>query len=141
MKNSIFCIAISLLFLFSCEKENVISINDVPFEIKSYVVTHFPATAISRAVKGADGSEWYEIYLTNGVSLEFNKHKEIIDIDWNAKLPDSVIPGSLLSYANSNYPNNFIIGWKKTGNNQQVELNNQLVLLFASSGQFIRIEE
>jgi len=83
----------------------------------------------------------YEIYLSCGFKLEFNKKKNIINIDGTAKLPDSVIPSAILTYTNSNYPGNYIIGWEIRSNNQAVQLNNNLILVFSMAGAFLWVEE
>lgn len=83
----------------------------------------------------------YEITLSCGVKLEFNKLKEIIDIDGNAKLPDSVIPSNILSYVNSNYATNFIIAWELQSGNQEVQLNSNLVFVFNMAGDFLRVDD
>lgn len=130
----------SLALLTGCDKEVIITENNIPSEIKTYVAEHFPATSILRAVKDKDGTELYEITLANGVNLEFNKQNEIIDIDGNSKLPDSVIPSALLTYINTNYPSSFIIGWEIRGNNQEIELNSSIELVFTMAGEFLRID-
>lgn len=88
MKNlmTIAAVVLSLLFVTGCKKETVIPEQNVPTEIKNYVSTHFPSCSISKAIKENDeNEEMYEITLSCGVKLEFNKQKEIIDIDWNKK--------------------------------------------------------
>jgi len=128
----------TLFYLTSCEKEVVIPEQDVPTEIKSYVSTYFPDCTISKAIKEKDkNDEMYEISLSCNCKLEFNKQKNIIDIDCVSKLPDSVVPNNILSYVNTNYPNNYIVGWEIQGNNQNVELNNDATLVFNKQGGFI----
>lgn len=138
---TIFLVTFSLTFLLSCDKEEVITERNIPAAIKTYITTHFPATAVHRAVKDRDGDELYEITLANGVTLEFNKLNEIIDIDANSKLPASVIPPPLLSYTSTNYPSNYIIGWELTGNNQEIKLNSNVELIFTMAGEFLRIDD
>ena len=134
-------VVLSLLLVTGCDKEVLIPENEIPSEIRAYVSNHFPTTSISRVEKEQDETELYEITLANGVKLEFNKQNKIIDIDWNAKLPDSVIPSTILSYVNSNYSTNFIIGWELQSGNQEVQLNNDLVLVFDMAGGFLRIDD
>ncbi len=138
---SIGTILFALILMTSCEKETVISEQDLPTELKTYISTHFSGTSIQRAVKEKDDAELYEVTLANGVKLEFNKNNEIIDIDWNAKLPDSVIPPNLLAYANTHYPTNYVIGWEIQGSNQEIQLNNNIALVFTMSGDFVRIDD
>lgn len=125
-----------------CDKETVIPEQNVPTEIKNYVSSHFSSCSISKAIKETDeNDEMYEITLSCAVKLEFNKQKEIIDIDGTTKLPDSVIPSNILSYVNSNYATNFIIGWELQSGNQEVQLNNNLVLIFNMAGELLRVED
>lgn len=135
-------ILFSFLFLTSCDKENLMYEDKIPIEIRNYVSTHFPSCSISKAVEENDeNDEMYEITLSCGFKLEFNKNKEIIDIDGTTKIPDSVVPDELLTYVGSNYPNNYIIGWEIQGSNQQVELNNNITLVFSMQGDFVRIDD
>lgn len=135
-------VVLSLLFMSGCEKETVIPEQNVPTEIKNYILNHFPSCSISKTIRENDGNnEMYEVTLSCGVKLEFNNQKEIIDIDGITKLPDSVIPSNILSYVNSNYATNFIIGWGLQSGNQEVQLNNNLVLVFNMAGEFLRVDD
>lgn len=130
----------SLLFLVSCAKEINLPEKKIPEEIKSYITTHFPDCSILKATKDRDeNDDMYEVSLSCGVKLEFNKQKNIIDIDGISKLPDSVIPAKILSYVTATYPNNYILGWEIQSNNQEVQLDNHLELVFNMSGDFLRI--
>lgn len=124
----------------SCEKTTVL--DSVPAEIRSYVTAHFPANTILQTVKNVDGTEiTYDVILSESIFLEFNRKKEITEIDATTALPDDVIPDNILNYVNINYPDNFIIGWElKDKKNQQIDLNNGLELLFDKSGNFIRLD-
>jgi hypothetical protein len=136
-------IVASMIFLTSCEKETVLSQGDIPSEIKTYVSTHFPSQTILQVIKDRDGTELtYDVILSGNVTLEFNRKKEIIDISSNSKLPDSVIPEKILLYVNTNYPDNYITDWEKTGKkNQKIELDNKLELEFDKSGNFLRFDD
>lgn len=79
--------------LTSCDKEEVIPSTDLPSEITSYISTHFPNNSIVQVIKDRDGlTKTYDILLSESISLEFNRKKEIIDIDGVTQLPNSVIP-------------------------------------------------
>jgi hypothetical protein len=98
--------------LTSCEREKIISSSDLPSEITSYISTHFPNNVIIQVVLERDGlTKTYDILLSESISLEFNRKKEIIDIDGVTQLPNSVIPEKILQYVNTNYPTNFITDW------------------------------
>lgn len=137
--------AITLVFILpcltSCDREKVVHAPELPSQIKSYVSTHFPNCSISATVKeNNENDELYEVSLSCGCKLEFDKQNNITDIDCASKLPDSVIPNNILSYVHTNFSGNYIIGWEIEDINQNVELNNHLTLVFNMQGDFLRID-
>lgn len=140
MKKIILLAILPLLFA-SCEKEEIITDNDIPSEILSYTDNHFPENPIMQVVKDSDGWELsYDITLDGGFFLEFNRKKEVTDIEGLSMLPNSVIPAKLLTYVETNYGENFIIGWELDDRNQQIKLDNGLELEFNMKGDFLRID-
>lgn len=130
-----------LFTLGSCDEEKIISNNELPAEIKEYTETHFPGNPILQSVIELDDlTKTYEVLLKDNFKLKFNRKKEIIDIEGETKLPDSVIPQKISQYVISNFPDNFIKGWEVEGRNQQIELDNDLDLEFTKDGDFIRID-
>ena len=134
-------LSILLVGITSCEKESILPDHKIPAEIKSYVAAHFPNCNIVRAVEENFELEKYEITLSCNVKLEFDKHKNIIDIDGISKLPDSVIPAPILSYVGANFPSNTITGWETELNIQKIELDNDVTLVFNQKGEFLYIED
>ncbi len=123
------------------ENEVVLTENEIPTEIRTYVTTHFPNSTIVRAIKETDENViTYELYLSENVELTFNNTFQIIEIDGTTQLPDSVIPTAILDYVAQNYPNNFITNWELEDNHQQVELNDETELEFTLDGVFIRVD-
>lgn len=126
----------------SCDKEKEIAIGDLPKEIAVYIATHFPDNPIISAKIDLEGTrKTYEIKLQGGFELEFNRKKEIIEIEGISKLPNSVIPQKILDYVNANYPDNFIVEWELGKNHQEVKLDNKLELIFDMKGNFFRINQ
>lgn len=137
----LFLLALVPFMLIGCEKEEILPLTDIPSEISNYVSTHFPDNAIIKAIKDTDGRELnYDITLEGGFLLEFNRKKEVTDIEGFTNLPDSVIPAKLLEYVASNYPDNFIIGWELDDRNQQIKLDNHFELEFSMNGDYLRID-
>lgn len=137
----LFLLALVSFMLMSCEKKYILPLTDIPSEISNYVNTHFPDNPITQAIKDTDGLErTYDITLEGGFFLEFNRKKEVIDIEGLSKLPDSVIPTKLLEYVTTNYPDNDIIGWELDDPDQQIKLENGLELEFNMNGDFLRID-
>jgi len=129
------------LTLTSCDKEEIIPSASLPPEINTFIGTHFPASTVIQVIKDRDGfTKSYDVTLSGSISLEFNRKKEIVDIDGISQLPDSVIPDKIRAFVASNYPGNVITDWELDDKNQQVELDNGLDLAFNMSGEFLRID-
>ena len=140
LKSSLVAIALTVS-LISCAKGEVIPVSELPAEMKAYISTHFPSNTILQVVKDVDGlTKTYDVLLSERISLEFNRQKEIIDIDSEIALPNSVIPEQIRQYVTANYPSNVITDWELDDRNQQVQLNNGLDLKFNMNGDFLRID-
>ena len=140
LKSSLVAIALTVS-LISCAKDEVIPVSELPAEMKAYISTHFPSNTILQVVKDVDGlTKTYDVLLSERISLEFNRQKEIIDIDSEIALPNSVIPEQIRQYVTANYPTNVITDWELDDRNQQIQLDNGLDLEFTMNGDFIRID-
>lgn len=142
MKNLIFAL-LAVVGLASCDKEKIVAETDLPNAAKTYITTHFASAEIIQVVKDIDGlRKSYDVYLNNGIELEFNKSGEIrsVESNRNDKLPDSVIPAKILTYVQANFPNDHITSWSIDDRDQEVELSNGMDLKFNKSGDFIRID-
>jgi hypothetical protein len=129
------------LSLASCQKDTVLPAAEIPAELTDYLNQHFSDQPVLQVIKDRDGfTKTYDIILEGGVTLEFNRSYEVIDIDGNNKLPDSVIPTKLLEYVNEKYPNSYITDWELEDKHQQVGLENGLTLEFNMDGTFLRID-
>lgn len=133
--------SVTLFLTISCEKEIITPSDDLPVEISTYLTIHFPKNTIVQVIKDLDGlTKTNDILLSENISLEFNRKKEVIAIDGVTQLPNSVIPEKILQYVNINYPTQFITDWELDFDNQQIELNNGLDLEFNKKGDFLRID-
>lgn len=146
-KLAIVILAFTLSFVSCSTDDNniddtILSEAEIPVEIKSYIIDHFPSNSINSAEKTTDGNEtFYTIYLSGNLNLEFNSRFDITDIDADSELPNSVVPQPILDYVAQNYPNNFITDWELEDNYQEVELNNGIELEFTLDGVFIRVDD
>lgn len=142
MKSMYFLMAgAAALALTSCDREKVLGTSNTPGEIEAYVSTHFPSHKVLQVVEDMDGlTKTYDVLLEGNISLEFNRSKEIIDIDSEQKLPDSVIPAEIRDYVTANFASNVITDWEIEGRNQQIGLDNDLDIEFTMKGDFIRID-
>ncbi len=72
-------IAIIPFTLLSCNKESILTTSEIPAEISEHVTMNFPDNKILQAIKDVEGfTKSYNIILDGGISLEYNRKKEII---------------------------------------------------------------
>lgn len=139
----IMLLVVAVATLSACDKEEVIVETELPNAAREYIETHFDGAEVIQVVKDVDGlRKSYDVYLSTGIELEFNKSGEIrsVESNRNERLPDSVIPAKILTYVQANYTDSYIISWSKDDRDQEVELNNGMDLKFNSNGDFIRID-
>lgn len=142
-KTTFAAVLITAIFaLTSCDKETILNNAQTPSEITAFVTTHFPNHQILQTVKNVEGfKRTYDVILNGNISLEFNRKLEIIDIDADTQLPESVIPAKIGQYVSTNFPENFITDWELEDKHQQVGLDNDLDLEFTMSGDFVKIDD
>jgi len=133
---------LSAVFIFSgCETENAIPETDLPAEASAFISTHFPGETIAQVIKEKEGlSVDYDVFLSNGIAMEFSKKGQCRSIEGGVELPDSVIPQGILDYVRQNYQGHQILQWELDRNEQEVEISNGLELKFDANGNFIRID-
>ena len=131
----------SLVSILTIAQDKIVPYSELPSDIKDYVTSHFPDYSVVHSEIDRDGfTKHYEIILSDGIELKFNRKSRIVEIEGNSKLPESVIPERIRQYIAANYPNNTIIDWELEGKNQQIGLDNDLDLEFKLNGDFIRID-
>ncbi|MGV3585391.1 MAG: PepSY-like domain-containing protein [Adhaeribacter sp.] len=144
MKSKSFLIAAvcATFFMSSCEKEEVVKAEDLPQTAREFISNNFANETVTSVVKEESGKNIsYDVVLNNGTKLDFNKEGQITEIDSQTKLPDSVIPGPIRSYVQTNYATEHITGWELEGTNQDVELSNQLELRFDKDNNFVSLQD
>lgn len=130
------------LFIGSCSDDKIVSKNNMPPELSSYIAAHFPNHEVLQVSKDSNPIQTqYKVTLSDNISLEFNHKNEIIEINASQALPKSVISENINQYIQSNFPQSAITDWEKENNHQQIKLDNNLDLIFDLEGNFIRIDD
>ncbi|HLV41400.1 MAG TPA: PepSY-like domain-containing protein [Brumimicrobium sp.] len=138
--NAIIATAIGIVAV-RLKKEKLIYIDKLPVIINEYIKAHFASRRILKATQVRNGfKKTFNVFLDGKINLEFNNKAEIIEIEGNSKLPDSVIPDKILDFVSSNYPDNVIIEWELEHKMQEVELDSGRELIFNLRGDFLFID-
>lgn len=136
-RNLFTLLAISLFTLSSCD-DKTISPDQLPTESTNFIETHFPNTDIFSVEK--DYEDWsYEVTLTNGTEIEFNRNGEWKSVDNHIDaIPNSIIPAKISEYFTLNIPNAIITEISKDLLGYEVEIDNQREFDFNKDGEFVR---
>lgn len=134
-------VAAALIGLQSCDDDKPINPNELPSVAEAYIDTHFADASVTSVLKEYDDLTYtYKVYLSDGTFIEFKKNGEWKDVENRVTgVPASVIPEKIATYITTNYPSNFVVDIERD-RNYDVELNNNLDLVFSLSGDFLRID-
>ncbi len=132
---------LGFIFTNAPAQEKRIETNELPLISRAFIQEHFPDQHILVAVKESDNlSHTFEVMLDNQTKLEFSKNGKVNSVSSKSKLPDSLIPASILNYVKTNYANAYITEWEIEKGIQTVELNNDIDLKFSKKGKYMGLD-
>ena len=83
----------------------------------------------------------YEFVLTNGVQLEFDENAKLLKAESKLGLPEKLINPQIVAYIKANFPKAIITEYSCDKWEQDVELNNEIDLVFDSKNNFKHIDD
>ena len=115
--------------------------NNLAQIILDYVSANYPNETITSAEVDASG---YEVFLSNGLKLEFDINGNFIEISGESEglgqdINVASLPQVVLDYIAINYPDQSIVEAEQYPNQFEVTLNNGLKLEFDLNGNFLEI--
>jgi hypothetical protein len=147
-------IALALLFTTtSCSSDNddddnneyIISADDLPKLATTFVTSYFPSATYKQIKKqnipDSDGSI-YDVLLSNNFEIDFDIDGNWVDIDGNNQaIPVELIPEKINTYVKENYPDQSVTAIDNEKTYIEIDLTNNLELIFDIEGNFIRIDK
>lgn len=135
---SLLLVAMMGFGFMSCsdDKDEAITSNELPSEVKAFVTQYFPSSTIVSAQK--DKNE-YEVVLSEGTRIEFDKKGVWQDVDAaiGQTVPSGFYPSAIDEYISSTTMGTGINEISKVKRGYEVELLGGLEMLFDHDGQFI----
>jgi len=119
-------------------------VNELPANSREFLTKWFSDATIAhiKIEKKLMGGNEYEVLLTNGVDIEFDKEGEWKEIDGNGLLlPEEILPSVITNQLQTSYPGHSILKMEKKIRGWEVTLNNRLELTFDKSGTLIDIDD
>ena len=128
---------IAMSAFVSCDR--VVSPDKLPAQAKQFIAAHFNGVDVLSVRK--DGFQ-YDAVLFDGTELEFNHSGQWIKVDCGLNpLPDGILPAPTAQYITAKFPMNFATHVKYEHKRYEVELNNELDLVFDKNGNFMGADD
>jgi hypothetical protein len=138
-------IAVTLLSTMcctACDREKVITPNELPKKSQEFLATHFSGVKVTLVSKEYND---YDVWLDNDFELSFTHKGEWYEVDGNRNaVPQSVIdllPKAIANYVSAHFPNTQIVSVNREPFGYDVDLSNGLDLEFDSNGNIREIDD
>lgn len=119
-------------------------VSQLPVKARELVKKNFPKINISY-LKIDDEifrSKNYEVTLTDGTEIEFDKNGEWKEIDCKKnEVPAVFVSDPITQYVSQYYPDQHIVKIEKLRRGYQIELSNDLDITFDVKGHFLRMDD
>lgn len=115
----------------------------LPQAVQDSVLLHYTADQVqfSTGEKTMPKHFEYELRIDDGTKMQYNQRAVLEKISNKAGVKEAFIPAGIMQYVRETFPNAVITEFKRSPMKQEVELNNDLELVFNKRGQFLRIED
>jgi|SRR5690554_6899867 len=140
----LFAAILLVISISSCDKDEKIAIDQLPSPAQDFLDEHFASQTVVSLQKDKDGRSGleYEARLDNGVEVTFNQDGvwQEVDAPNGEALPTTFIQPSIVNYIGAEYPNTGINNIDREPQRFDVELTNNVDLVFDMEGNFLRID-
>ena len=140
---------LAVVFIFSAaatmfaDNDKPINFSELPAKSKTFLKTYFGATSALYVTK--DFWDGYDVYLKDGISIEFNGSGDWEEIEGKAQaLPDKVVdvlPAAAATYLKSNFEGVGIKEIQKKRKGYEVELVNGIEITFNNQGAVVDYDD
>lgn len=133
------------LFAISCSDDDdatAINFDDLPEQAQTFIDTYFPGASIQNVQSNPFGYGGYEVDFINGAEVDFDNEGNWTSVEaaYGSAVPDGIVPLSILSYMDINFPSQYITEIEQNVWGYHVETSADLELVFDQSGNFLRYD-
>ena len=122
--------------------DRIIPAEQLPAAAKTFIQKTFPGQTVSYAKIDFDGRKKYEVRLSNGTEVEFDKNGNWDKVDCNySAVPASLVPTNIANYVKTHFAGAKVVKIDKERHGYDVELSNELELKFNKQGQLMNIDD
>lgn len=125
------------------DRDRPIAYSSLPQPARDFVEMHFPdARALRTKVEKGIFSIEYEVTLSNGFSVEFDRKGRWKEVDGNGQtLPDAVIPPAILETLRKDFPDNAAIEISLDEGVYEITFDNGMEYEFEGSGKMVHFDD
>ena len=122
--------------------DRIIPAEQLPAAAKTFIQKTFPGQTVSYAKIDFDGRKKYEVHLSNGTEVDFDKNGNWDKVDCNySAVPASLVPANIANYVKTHFAGAKVVKIDKERHGYDVELSNDLELKFNKQGQLMNIDD
>lgn len=142
MKKLTLTLSVILFCAFSlvAEPEKPVTIKNLPQISQQFLSTHFSNLTFSSGVQEGLNNVEYTIKYTDGTEVEFDAKGQWKEVKSRISVPDAIIPAKILQYVKVKYSNAEIVKIEKDRNGFEIELSNDIDLVFNTDGDFVKVD-
>ena len=118
--------------------------NRLPAHSRQFIRQHFQGVDIShiKIESTLFGIKSYDVILTNGFDLEFDKQGQWTEVDGQrSPVPAKIIPAPVSDYQKKHFPQQQVISIEKDAKGYDVKLSNGLEMKFDLKFNFVRYDD
>ena len=147
MKKTVLFLFVALMgvAIFGCsDNDEPVGVDAIPSQARMFLEQYYPSVNTSRVEKEGKGSSTkYDVHLVDGTEIEFDNAGNCISVDApvGAAVPAGIVPTPIADFVADTYPNEKINEISRDNRGYEVELTNEVDLIFGIDGSFIRIEK
>ena len=118
-----------------------VAFQNLPEMVKSAVLKNYSDSLVQYITwEKAIGKDKFEFLLQDGTKMEYYENGQLHKIKCITGIPDALVPEPILKYVRGTFPNAIITEFKNDSWSQEVELSNDMDLIFNRRGDFLRID-
>ena len=134
----------AMVLLMTACSDKPVTPAELPASITAFVQQNFPGRTITFAKKDLEITGWqYDVVLADGTQIDFDTDEawDKIECPLTNHVPAALVPGSIVTYLQTNYPDAIITKIDKERYGYEVELANGLEMKFNQQGLLMEMDD
>ena len=143
--NKFFLVAFAAMVMLSAVSfadDKMIPATQLPAAAQTFIKNTFPKATITYAEKDGYINPTYEVHLSNGTKVEFDRKGNWDKVDTHqGAVPAQLIPAAIAKHVKANYPGIQIVKIDKEPYGYEIELSNDMDMKFNKAGALIGMDD